>query len=227
LDAALPRILVMQGIDLHSEFNMQTGTGRMERLVNNAELEAALGVLRGLGRVSATSSQARNEFAQFSGLQSELRIRNEEYRALNDLLHAAASLNDFRTIESRLVMLIAEIESIRGRANFLNSEMGTARIFISVTTIPPEIEEPEPMPEPEPEPEEEPEEPTALQNIGDAFMRSARFTLTVLQEVSLLLAYVSTPLITVLVIGGGILFFVRRKNFGAKKIEGGENNETV
>ncbi|MCL1883459.1 MAG: DUF4349 domain-containing protein [Defluviitaleaceae bacterium] len=220
LDSALPRIFEMPGIDLHSELNFQTGRGRVERLVNNFEVDFTLGLLRNLGEVSAASSHARNEFAQFNGLQSELRIRNEEERKLNELLLEAESLVDFRIIESRLVNLISEIESLRGRINFLNSEMGTTRINIVLTTIPEEVE-------PEPEPEEEDEEIGTLERIGNAFSRSADFTLQVVQVLVLFLAYASIPLGVIIIIAVCAWRLLRKKVIASnsKKIESGDENE--
>ena len=211
LDAALPRILSMPGIDLQSELNFQAGSGRFERLVQNHELAAALSALRGIGQVSGISSSTRNEFAQFNGLQSEFRIRNGEYRNLTDLLHSAENLTDFRIIESRLVGVIAEIESIRGRMNYLNSEMGTTRLHITVSTIPEEAEL-----------EDEPEEYGTFQRIGNAFMRSARFTGVVIQAFVLVLAYMSIPLGSAVLAGIGLWRFLRGKN---KKPESGDRNE--
>ncbi|MCL2197803.1 MAG: DUF4349 domain-containing protein [Defluviitaleaceae bacterium] len=217
LDTTLPRFLTMQGIALQSEFNIRTGRGRIEQLVNNHELNATLTTLRGLGNVTATSSSTRNEFAQFHALQSELRIRNEEYRNLNELLLQAQTLADFRIVEGRLVNLIAEIERLRGRINFLNSEIGTTRIHISIATIPPEPEEPDPTPEPEPEPEPEP--PGTFARIGNAFLLSAGATLSVVQGLVLFLAYASIPLAVMLAIGAVVWRIVKRKPKGGDKNE--------
>ncbi|MCL2387235.1 MAG: DUF4349 domain-containing protein [Defluviitaleaceae bacterium] len=226
LESALPRILTMPGIDLHSEMNIQAGNGRMERVVENHELTTTLNILRGLGEVTATSSHARSEFAQFNGLQSEFRIRSEEERNLTALLLEAETLTDFRIIESRLVNLIAEIEMLRGRINHLNAELGTTRINITITTIPPE-EEYEYKPEPEPAYESEEDEEGSLQRIGNAFLNSARVTLAFLQMMLLILAHVSVPLISLSIIGGGLVLFIRRKLSRKQKIsKGGDVDET-
>jgi hypothetical protein len=236
MDEALPRILTLPGIDLHSELNIQTGSGRMERLVGNHELDATLNTLRGMGNVKGTSSGARNEFALLAGLNAEFRIRNIEYTSLDDLLHQAATLSDFRIIESRLVTLIAEIESLRGRINHLNSEMGTTRLHITLTTIPPEPEvEPEPEPESEPEPELEPEpepEPGTFQIIGAAFTSSAQATLSVAEGILIFLAHISIPLAAIAIVAGCFWKYVlpkipkpKRERFIYENVEGGGNNE--
>jgi hypothetical protein len=220
LDEALPRIMTLPGIDLQSTLDFSAGSGRMQRLVNNAELDAALSILRGLGNVSATSSQARNEFAQYNGLQSEFRIRSIEYVNLNELLHQAQTLTDFRIIESRLVTLISEIESLRGRINFLNSEMGTTLIHITITTIPIEPEEIEIEIEEVVIEIEEPEPiaPTAFQNIGNAFTRSADATLEIVQAVAIFFAHISIPLVAVLIIAFIVLRIVRKKKMKNKSL---------
>ena len=234
LDVALPRIRQLPGIDLHSELNIQAGNGRMERLVANHELEATVNMLRSMGLVSGTSSQARNEFSQLRGLQSEFRIRDVEYRRLNDLLHMAETLVDFRIIESRLVSAISELEMLRGRINYLQSEIGTTRIHITLTTIPPETEY-IPTPEPEPEPQSEPEpEPGTIQRIGNAFSRSAEATFGLVGGILILFAYTSIPLVATLIIAWFVWRLVRKhkrkaaaKSNSAKdnKMKGGAENE--
>ncbi|MCL1863836.1 MAG: DUF4349 domain-containing protein [Defluviitaleaceae bacterium] len=210
LDTALPRFLNLPGIALQSDFDLHMGRGRIEQLINNRELNAALSALRGLGQVTSTSSATRNEFAQFHALQSELRIRNEEYRNLNELLLQAETLADFRIIEGRLVSLITEIERLRGNINFLNSEIGTTRIHITITTIP-EYEPYEQGYEPYSE------ETSTFQRIGNAFLMSARATLAVLQVLVLTLVYAGVPLIVLLVIGLVVLRIYNRKPKGGDK----------
>jgi hypothetical protein len=217
LEAALPKILALPGIDIHSSLDIQAGNGRMERIVSNRELDRTLNLLQGMAQVHETNSNARSEFAQLSSLQSEFLIRNMEYRNLNELLLSAGTLADFRIIESRLVSLISEIESLRGRINFLNSEIGTTQINIGITTIPPTpIEEPEPTPE----------EQTPLQRISNTFIRSATATLATAQNLLVSIAYASIPLVGILIFAFGnwrIVRWFEMKN--RKKLEGGVQNE--
>jgi len=225
LDAALPRILTMPGVDLQSVLDIQAGSGRMERLINNHELDATLNILRGMGQVTGTSSNSRNEFAQLRGLQAEFTIRNIEYRNLTDLLHQAATLSDFRIIEGRLVNIISEIESLRGRINYLNSEVGTTRLHITLATIPPVPEyEPEPEPESTPEPESEPEGGGAFYRISTAFARSADATLSIAQGILIFLAHISLPLAAVLIVGF-CAWRVARKIKPKTKTEGDGNEK--
>jgi hypothetical protein len=126
------------------------------------------------------------------------------------------------------VNLISEIESLRGRINYLNSEMGTTRVHITITTIPREVE-PEPEPELVPEPEEEKE--SSLQRIGSAFMRSAEFTFAVVQGLLVFLTYVSIPLVVVLIIAACIWRPLRKRvntlrcSKASQKTESGDENE--
>ena len=226
LDVALRQLLLMPGIDLSSRLDMQAGTGFMERLVDTRDLPRTLTALNALGYVSGTSTRATNLFAQFHAVSAELAIRNAEYQRLVELLYAAATWNDFRTIESRLVAVIQQIELLRGHINLLNAEMGTTRIDIHLLVYVPAIE---PTPEPEPEePEPEPEaEESAFARIGRVFMTSASSTLTVLQGVILAVTYFSIPLglgIGVLV----VVLAVRRTKRGKKFepiVEGGAVDE--
>ena len=211
LEAALPGILAMPGTDLQTELNFQAGSGRLERLVENHELAATLNILRGMGQMSGISSTTRNEFAQFNGLRSEFRIRDGEYRNLQTLLHEAETLTDFRIIENRLVNLITEIERLRGRMNYLNAEMGTTRIHITLTTLPYE-----PTPEPE-------EETDMFGRIGNAFTNSARFTGLVVQAFILMFAYLSIPLGASLLLGLWISLAFRSRNKSKKTESGGKN----
>ena len=225
LDYALARLLTMPGIDLHSEIDIQAGWGRMERLVDNHSLTAALDFLRGLGQVSRTESFAWSEFAQFSRLQSEFMVRNMEYARLMELLYEADTLSDFRFIESRLVDVIAQTERIRGDINRLNADMGTTRINITLSITPPE---PEPEIEPEPEEEPEPEQEGSFRRIGRVFMESADASLVVIQNVVIFFSYISIPFVVILIIGGCVLWRLlrgKRKGDENGKAEEGEKTD--
>jgi len=223
LEYALTQLMVMPGIDLYSTINVQTGWGRMERLVDSRFTGLALDFLRNLGTISRTESQSRNEFAAFAQLQSEFRVRNVEYERLMEMLYESVTLADFRIIEARLREVIAEMERIRGGINHLNADLGTTTIHITLTTTPPE---PEPVVDPEPIPVPEIEKAVigSLERIRWTFADSAEASLGAVQNILVFLSYVSIPLTAFLVVGGAVLLKLSRRKGGGANGKNDEND---
>jgi len=227
LEEAMQRISDMPGIMLNSSMNMRVGIGNTERRVSNLELAETLEALRGLGRVTTSSSGSRNVLAVVMDTRANLSIHHEQYQRLSELLHEVDTLEHFNLIESRLINVIGDMEFYQGWLNDLEFQTGTSRIFIHLSHAP-DLDD------------DEEEEAGVWARIGQAFTRSAEFTLAVLQWVLLILAYASVPIVFVVIFGLIIIMVIskiakRRRKDGKKREnniddendeKGSENEET-
>jgi len=190
LENTLAALLRLPGVSLSSNMNVPAGTGRVTLSVLNHNVPTVMRGFAQMGEITGSSSQARNDFAAFSAVSSELAIRQMEHTRLMELLYNAGTLAQFRTIENRLRVVIAEVEQLQGQQNHLASARGNTTIEVSFTVRPAEVESPEPEPEPEQEPEE-----GAFRRIGRVFMESAGMTLAFWQGLLVVLSYISIPLV--------------------------------
>ena len=210
LDTALEQLSNMPGIILNSHIDIQSGWGNMDRRVANRDLERALADLRSFGQIVTNNSSSQNVFAVVSDLRSEFQVRNTEYDRLMQLLYEVDTLNQFTSVENRLVQVIADMEHIRGRLNHLELETGTSRINISLFVVEEEIYI---------------EEPGAFERINLAFTSSNQVTLSVLQGILIFLAYISVPLVSYGLFAGVIIWLVvlRKKKKSVVNNESAEN----
>lgn len=198
LQEAFLQIDNMPGLTLGSFINIQSGFSDVQLLVDNQDLDEVLLLLHSLGDVSGVISSARNVFSEVSDLRLQLQVRNDERTRLMELLTEVETLESFRAVEDRLVQVIGNIEFINGRLDLLNLETGTSRIDVILFTqegvftngFVPDIER-----------------ASAFGRIGGAFVDSAGFTLSMIQWMLLIFAYVSIPAATILLVGGGITLF--------------------
>lgn len=199
LDEA-PVMVVVSSIN---EF--RPGTGHMTLRVNNQNAEYVLWVLHNLGDVTHSRVFARNVFATVSDLNMQRDVRNTEHERLMELLIEVETLDEFTAVENRLVQVISNLEWINGRINNYDFETNTTTINLFLTASGDQVEI-YPI--------------GAFGRIGNAFVDSAGFSLSMLQWGMLVLAYVSVPLVTVLLIGGGITWWaVKRKNKVGKVVK--------
>jgi len=213
VDEALVRMGTMPGFELSSRIYVVDGRGRAVRMVQNSQLNDALTLLRGLGYVVHSESQATNVFSSWSGLTAEFQVRSREYERLMELLYDATTMSEFNQIENRLQRVIAGQESIRGQLNHLELGMGSAQIAIALIQYEPEMVV---YVDPEPEYPEEPEEPEyvavgRLRRIADAFMSSAGGTFVAIQAVVVFLALISLPLAIIVIVSVVGLRIYKRK----------------
>jgi len=197
MDEALVRMGTMPGFELSSRIYVVDGWGRAVRMVQNSQLSNTLTLLRGLGHVVHSESQATNVFSSWAGLTAEFQVRNREYERLMELLYDATTMREFNQIEDRLRRVIAGQERIQGQLNNLELGMGSAQIAITLIQY-----EPEMVIYIEPEPEEEPETdyPGRLRQIANAFIRSSSGTFAAVQAILVFLALVSLPMVAVVIV---------------------------
>ena len=199
MDEALVEMGRMPGFELSSNISIVHGHGYATRKVLNHDTATTLDLLRRLGEVTHSASEATNVFGRWAGLRAEIHVRTREYDRLMELLHGATTMAQFNQIETRLREVIAQLERIQGQLNALEFERGTSQIFIILNVYIPQ-EEYEEDPDPEPEYEEEPETIGRLAQIGNAFTDSAAETFAAIQAILILLAYISLPLIVAIAI---------------------------
>jgi len=227
MDVALQRMSRMQGLELSSNIDIARGQGTSWRIVDSRYLNDTLDAIKEMGDVTHSESFATNVFSNWAWLQAEIRVRSHEYDRLMELLHEASTMQDFNYIERRLRHVISQLEGLRGQLNNLDFEMGSARIFITLSAA--EIIE-----ETVYEPVEELPERSRLQQIGDAFALSVNSVQVISQALLLTVIYISLPLAIMVAVCMVILRFVRRKrkalvqNISTKEllnIKEDENNE--
>jgi len=225
MDEALVRMGTMPGFELSSRIYVVDGWGQAVRMVQNSQIDDTLILLRGLGYVVHSESQATNVFSRWAGLTAEFQVRNREYARLMELLYDATTMSQFNQIEDRLQRVIAGQERIQGQINNLELSMGSAQIAITLIQYEPEI-----VPYIEPEPEEEPEyeEPSRLRRIADAFMNSANGTFSAIQAILVFLALVSLPMVAIVIVGiVGFRVYKRKakKRMNTGHVTGAEEGE--
>jgi len=201
MDEALVEMGNMPGFELSSNISVVQGLGQATRKVLNHDTGTTLDLLRQLGEVTHSASEASNVFTRWASLRAEIHVRTREYDRLMELLHNATTMAQFNQIETRLREVISQLEIIQGQLNALEFERGTSQIFIGLNVyVPADEYEEEPEPEPEPEYEEESETIGRLAQIGNAFTTSAGGTFVAVQAILILLAYISLPLIAIIAI---------------------------
>ena len=196
VDETLVRLGTLPGINLNSYINVPAGRGNFEQLVSNRDLRTTLDILHGLGQASGTSSQTRNVFAAVSDLRSEFDVRSSEHARLMTLLYEATTFAEFQTLENRLIQVIAGMEDIRSRLNYLEFEIGASRVHVTLVTA-------EASPPFDPNLEYSQEDDPLLR-IRNAFTNSANASLLVIQGVLVAFSYISIPLLFAVIIGLGI-----------------------
>jgi len=198
MDEALVQMGTMPGFELSSRIYVIDGRGRATRMVSNNQLNNTLTLIRGMGYVVHSESQAINVFSSWAGLTAEFQVRNREYERLMELLYEATTMSQFNQIENRLQRVIAGQEIIQGQINSLELGMGSAQIAITLIQYEPEV-----VICIESEPVDEPEEAYIgrLRQIADAFMSSASGTFAAIQAIIIFLALVSLPMAAVTIIG--------------------------
>jgi len=209
INEAILQMRTLPGLELSSRINLVAGLGQALRVVDSRDMNLALNIIQDMGSIISTESSTDNNFARWVTLRREIDVRQHEYNSLMELLHASTLMSDFEIIETRLNVVIHNMDRLRGDLQGIEFQMGTTLLNISLRVQAPEhIPEPEPIPEIESEPEVE---ISAFMRIKDTFLASARITSQVLQGVAMVLAYVSIPLIVLAIVSAATLWSISRK----------------
>ena len=150
-----------------------------------------------LGEVTNFSTSSEDITAQFYDAQSRLGLRQQEEARLLYMIDAAQDLDDLLEIESRLANVRITIERYLRRMSELDYLAAFATIHISLH-------------------EADPIEPTIITidnfwgRMGGGFASSVGFSITLLQNLAILVATVIVPVSVVAVPIGG-WFIVRRR----------------
>ena len=179
LDEAFSQLDAIPGISMHHFINIQSGFGHLDYRVAIEDLEEAFYILEGVGEVVRNNSHANNVFSQVTDLETQLQVREAEYHRMLELLHEVEEIDDFYFVESRLSNVIWNMDRIVGQLGTFELETSTARINIFIYT-----EDTVPLIEPI----------TGFARISGAFVNSAGFSLSMVQWIVLIIAYVSVPM---------------------------------
>jgi len=114
LDEAILQMRDLPGLEVNSLINITAGHGQALRVIDTRDLGLALDIIRGMGSVTHSESQADNGFSRWVALRRETVVRQHEYDRLVELLHESTLMADFEMIESRLNVVINTMDRLRG-----------------------------------------------------------------------------------------------------------------
>jgi hypothetical protein len=106
------------------------------------QFEAALGELRGLGKVRAQGVSGNDVTAQFVDLQARLRNWEAQETVLLKLLAKSKTIDDSIKVQRTLQDVQLAIEEIRGQLRVLGDQTDYSTITLSMTEIGPILEPP-------------------------------------------------------------------------------------
>jgi hypothetical protein len=127
--------------------------------VPNANFEAAMSDLRGLGTTDSESSSGVDVSSQFVDLEARLRTWQAQEAVFLRLMHKANSINETLQIQRQLQDVQMQIEQIKGELQKLHDQ--TRMSTISVTIHEPGVAVPRPQPKGDTRP-----------NLGEAWSRA-------------------------------------------------------
>lgn len=183
-----------------ANFNIDATSGDRRRAtyilrVPAGKFQPALDALAKLGHVITTRTDSQDVTDEFYDLEARLKTKQEEEKALRELLaKSAGKLEDLLTMRRELKQIREEIESMQGRLNKLSklTELTTINVTLH--------EQKDYVP---------PTAPTFGGRIGNTFSDSAQALSEFLKGVTLLLVAVM-PWLPVVLTAGSLLFMARR-----------------
>lgn len=201
-DGARQRVVTLaeQNGGYVANFNVDATSGDRRRAtyvvrIPAAKFQPTLDALAQLGHVTTTRTDSADITDEFYDLEARLTTKQEEEKALRDLLaKSTGKLEDVLTMRRELKQIREEIESMRGRLNKLSklTELTTINVTLH--------EQKDYVP---------PTAPTFGGRVGTTFSASSDALSEFLKDVTLVLVAI-TPWLPIVLIAGGVLFIARR-----------------
>ena len=172
--------------------------GNINALVPSQELENVLINLRKISiKVINENIYSNDVTEEFIDIESRLLVMTETEKRFIDLLSATKNVEEIILVESELMRIRGEIDSLKGRVEYLNKTTNNSQISIYVT-------------------EEVPISGDDDWNLGDSFDNSLRIFISFMKNLTSLIIsiIVFAPIIigTLLIVFFGYKFFKRKSN---------------
>jgi hypothetical protein len=94
--------------------------------------EAITTQLRGIGKVRSAETGGRDVTGEYTDVQARLRTLNATRASLLEVLSKARAIGDILAVQDRLNGVQTEIETLQGRQQVLDNQVGLATIAVSV-----------------------------------------------------------------------------------------------
>jgi len=192
LYAAMGVVNALPGHNLDSTVNLYPCCRRatFRRRVDARHFRYVQDVLRGLGEVEHESESAIHLAASLVDLDVRIAVLDQELERLAAMMEGSTTLGVLIAVNARISDVSRDRESLVGHRNVVLTDAGSAMLNITLSEIPPEPERVAPV--------------GFWQRVSDNFMSSARNTQDGAERFLLEVVRLSLPVITWLVILGGV-----------------------
>ena len=142
---ALPRLASVAesrgGFVVNTESRQQTGedggrayeTITIQMRVPAAQFDAALGEIRGMGRVTSEKISGKDVTEEYIDLEARLRTQRALEAQLLEIMKQAHSVADAMSVQREIANVRTEIERVEGRRRFLENQASLSTINVTLT----------------------------------------------------------------------------------------------
>jgi hypothetical protein len=146
---ALPRLASVAesrgGFVVNTESRQQTGdeggrsyeTITIQMRVPAAQFDAALGEIRGMGRVTSEKLSGKDVTEEFIDLEARLRTQRALEAQLLEIMKDAHTVSDAMSVQREIANVRTEVERVEGRRRFIENQASLSTI--NVTLQPPAL----------------------------------------------------------------------------------------